>query len=124
MRRRRRDLGHPVGAIVRKERSGAEIDHAARGVERPEVLIPLVAGGGMAAVGTGEPLHRGDRASAGDLGRDLRVEAACSGLAADETREVEGLERGLVLPVSAGPPKPLPPGGDVAPVLGVAAGEP
>jgi hypothetical protein len=78
----------------------------------------------VAAVGAGEPLHGGDRACARDFGSDLRVAAACCGLAADEACEVEGLERGLVLPVSASPPKPLPRGGDVAPVLGVAAGEP
>ena len=124
VRRRCRDLGHPMDTIVGKERSGPEIDHAAGGVECPEILIPLVTDGGMAAISPGEPLHRGDRARARDLGRDLGVAAACCGLAADQTREVESLERGLMLPVSASPPKPLPPGGNVAPVLGVAAGEP
>jgi hypothetical protein len=38
-------LGHPVIASVRSHAARAQIDHAAWGVERPDVGIPLLGGG-------------------------------------------------------------------------------
>jgi hypothetical protein len=115
------DFGHVIGAIVWLEFPAAQVHGAPGGVKRPKILVPLVARSGMPSVSACEPLDGCDRACAGDLGRDLGLLAVCGGLTADETCEVESFQRGLMLPMSAGPAKPSPPRCDVAPVLGVAA---
>ncbi len=122
-RSRRRHLRHAVLTPMGAQLSCAQVDHAAWGVERPDVGIPLVGGGRVFRVRAGDLLDRCNGRRARQLGLlacGFRLER---GRPADAARQVGDVEQLVGIPAHAGPHQPLAPQRAVPPVVAVAARE-
>ena len=117
------DLGHAVGAFVGTHTTGAQIDHAARRVQEPDVRVPLIGGTGVTAVSARQALDPAHGAGCSELDCCFRAGRFERCVAADVAYQVDRPQRILGAPALAVPHQPLAPGGNKAPVVPVAAGE-